>query len=49
MNASDIEHRTRMLDIIQCIPAGIPDGWEKATYAVGGLTYIGFRMYAPKS
>ena len=42
MNASDIEHRKRMLDIIQCIPTGIPDGWEKATYAVGGLMYLGF-------
>lgn len=42
MNASDIEHRKRMLDIIQGIPTGIPDGWEKATYAVGGLMYVGF-------
>lgn len=42
MNANEIEHRKRMKDIIQRIPVGIPDGWEKATYAVGGLTYVGF-------
>lgn len=42
MNANEIAHRKRMLDIIQCIPTGIPEGWEKATYAVGGLMYVGF-------
>ena len=42
MNASETAHRKRMLDIIRRIPTGIPDGWEKATYAVGGLMYIGF-------
>lgn len=42
MNISEIAHRKRMLDIIRHIPVGIPDGWEKITYAVGGLTYVGF-------
>ena len=49
MNVSDIEHRKRMLDIIQCIPTGIPDGWKKATYAVGGLMYLGFPMCVPRN
>ncbi len=40
----DIEaaNRKRMLKIIKRIPSGIPDGWEKTTFAVGGLMYIGF-------
>ena len=44
MNISDMEdaNRNRLLDIVQRIPVGIPDGWEKTTYAVGGLMYIGF-------
>lgn len=42
MDANEIEHRKRMVDIIRRIPVGIPDGWEKTTYAVGGLAYVGF-------
>lgn len=44
MNISDVEndHRIRLLDLIRRIPSGTPDGWEKAAFAVGGLTYIGF-------
>ena len=44
MNISDMEdaNRNRLLDIVQRIPAGTPDGWEKTTYAVGGLMYVGF-------
>ena len=44
MNISDMEdeNRNRLLDIVQRIPVGIPDGWEKTTYAVGGLMYVGF-------
>lgn len=42
MNMGDIAHREKMLSIIQRIPSGIPDGWQKTTYAVGGLLYIGF-------
>ena len=48
MNISDMEdtNRNRLLDIVQRIPAGIPDGWEKTTYAVGGLMYVGSSMCA---
>lgn len=44
MNISDIEdeNRKRLLNIIAQIPSGVPDGWEKTTFAVGGLMYIGF-------
>ena len=44
MNMTNIEDtsRKRLLSIIQHIPTGIPDGWEKTTFAVGGLMYIGF-------
>lgn len=44
MNISDVEnnHRIRLLDLIRRIPSGTPDGWEKTTFAVGGLAYIGF-------
>ena len=42
MDANEIEHRKKMQGIIQRIPTGVPDGWEKITYAVGGLTYLGF-------
>lgn len=51
MNLNDIEaaNRKSMIDIIQRIPAGIPDGWEKETFAVGGLMYIGFsNVYSEK-
>ena len=39
MDENEIAHRKRMQDIIHRIPIGIPNGWEKTTYAVGGLTY----------
>ena len=44
MSISDMAEANRkgLLDTIQRIPVGIPDGWEKTTYAVGGLMYIGF-------
>ena len=42
MDANEIEHRKKMQDIIRRIPTGVPDGWEKITYAVGGLMYLGF-------
>ncbi|MCI9248741.1 MAG: hypothetical protein HFG99_06245 [Dorea sp.] len=44
MDTSNIEdaNRKRLFDIIRLIPAGIPDGWQKTTYAVGGLMYVGF-------
>ena len=42
MDENEIAHRKRMQDIINRIPIGIPNGWEKTAYAVGGLTYLGF-------
>lgn len=44
VNMSDIEdaNRKRLLNIIKQIPSGVPDGWERTTFAVGGLMYIGF-------
>jgi len=47
---SDVEaaNRKRMLDIIQRIPSGVPDGWERETFAVGGLMYIGFSNVCPE-
>ena len=51
MHMKEIEdaNRKRMLDIIQRIPTGTPDGWEKMTFAVGGLMYIGFsNVYVEK-
>ena len=36
------ENRKKLLKIIKQIPNGVPDGWEKITFAVGGLMYIGF-------
>lgn len=35
-------NRESLLDTIGRIPRGIPAGWEKTTFAVGGLMYIGF-------
>lgn len=48
---SDIEdaNRKRLLNIIKQIPSGVPDGWEKISFAVGGLMYIGFsNVYTEK-
>ena len=42
MNTDDITHRKKMQDIVRRIPNGIPNGWEKTTYSVSGLTYVGF-------
>ena len=36
------EHKKRLLDLLDKIPRGVPAGWEKETFAVGGLMYIGF-------
>ncbi len=36
------ENRKKLLKIIKQIPNGVPDGWGKTTFAVGGLMYIGF-------
>lgn len=42
MNDIENANRKRLLNIIKQIPSGVPDGWEKITFAVGGLMYIGF-------
>lgn len=44
MSMCDIEdeNRKKLLDIIKQIPSGVPDGWKKTSFAVGGLMYIGF-------
>ena len=45
----DDANRKRLLGIIQQIPSSVPDGWEKETFAVGGLMYIGFsNIYTEK-
>ena len=38
----EAEHRNRLLALLEKIPHGVPAGWEKETFAVGGLTYLGF-------
>ncbi len=38
----ETEHRARLLALLEKIPCGVPAGWEKETFAVGGLTYLGF-------
>ena len=42
MNDMDYANRERLLRIIEQIPSGTPFGWEKTSFAVGGLMYIGF-------
>ena len=34
----ETEHRERLLALLEKIPYGVPAGWEKETFAVGGLT-----------
>ena len=41
-------NRKRIFKILEQIPEGIPNGWEKRTLAVGGLTYIGFSEKQPE-
>lgn len=36
------ENRARLFGQITQIPEGIPPGWERSTFAVGGLMYVGF-------
>lgn len=42
MDAQELDHRNKMLDIVARIPSGVPAGWEKTVYAVGSLMYLGF-------
>ena len=41
-------NRKHIFKILEQIPEGIPNGWEKRTLAVGGLTYIGFSEKQPE-
>ena len=36
------EHRRRLLSLLERIPQGVPAGWEREVFAVGGLMYLGF-------
>lgn len=38
----EAENRKRLLVLLKKIPRGIPRGWEREIFAVGGLLYIGF-------
>ena len=38
----EAEHRNHLLDLLEKIPRGVPAGWGKETFAVGGLMYLGF-------
>lgn len=42
MTDPEEKHRKHLLDLLGKIPRGVPAGWEKETFAVGGLMYIGF-------
>ncbi len=42
MDEMEYANRKRLLNILGQIPHGIPLGWEKTTFAVGGLLYLGF-------
>lgn len=40
----EAEHRNRLLALLEKILHGVPVGWEKETFAVGGLMYLGFSV-----
>ena len=42
MNNMERTNRKQLLDRIGRVPKGIPFGWEKTVFAVGGLMYLGF-------
>lgn len=44
----EIEHRKKLVEIAERIPKGVPDGWEKTGFAVGGLMYLGFSERCPE-
>lgn len=48
MNDMELMNRKKLLDIISRIPSGTPFGWNKTTFAVGGLMYIGFSNLCPE-
>lgn len=39
---SEAAHREHLLALLERIPRGVPAGWTRERYAVGGLRYIGF-------
>lgn len=45
---TETANRNRLMDIIQRIPTGIPDGWLKETFSVAGLLYVGFSNICPE-
>lgn len=42
LRQQETAHRERLLAILSRIPRGVPAGWRRERYAVGGLQYIGF-------
>lgn len=36
------ENRKRLLELLNLIPKGVPEGWEMNSCSVGGLMYLGF-------
>ena len=40
--AMEDANRQRLLETVSRIPAGVPQGWAKDSFAVGGLMYLGF-------
>ncbi len=49
MNGIEDANRRRLVCMIDQIPKGIPEGWEKISFGVGGLMYIGFsNVYTEK-
>lgn len=39
---AEAAHRERLLSLLGRIPQGVPRGWTRERYVVGGLPYIGF-------
>lgn len=44
----ETEHRKKLVETAAKIPKGVPDGWEKTGFAVGGLMYLGFSERRPE-
>lgn len=44
----EIEHRKKLVEIAERIPKGVPYGWEKTGFAVGGLMYLGVSERCPE-
>lgn len=49
MNTFEEQNRRKLLQVISRIPNGTPAGWERISFSVGGLMYIGFsNVYSNK-